>query len=572
MSIRKLARSFCVFGVCALQSGAASADTPTVAMAKSNSSNRGQVAQTAQLPAKPVSAASMQVGAVPGAAAPATLWSFMGIPQGWQKLRGATANRNGNLPGREPKPALKAIADPANLQSQNPAIKTAAQIKQQEDLKKQKIKALKYLATIGCGCYAGVKEAFMDALDDCTEDVRLQAAESIAKAADTKCAKCSKTCCCDADMMQKLNDVATARDDDGCFKEPSAAVREAACEALMACRRRVRVYPAPVVPGPPIDGEIREPVPDTMPNRETVPDMPIPPSETSNSGPSDLIGEILGIPGSRPTGVAKKGLPATSVSARSASKSKAPTGDLTGVRSVRVTKELLTGSIVGVDMKTTTVDIEFEGPRQPTVGSQFSVEHDYAFSTRNLGRLEVVYPAGSGRAICRPTGRTDITKLGKGDRVSGRIVVEEEPATINVSTKTKLHAIHSSVAPVSKEVPNGSQRPSDADQTRAGGGRVRSLLASFIRFDEEETAGPEFTVQAHNETLNSPQAPAVDQLDAPDLKVQSAHKAQASKPSSDGQHVAKVDDSRLDAKRETISAGTRPAVGRATPGIILLED
>lgn len=567
MSIRKLARSFCLFGICALQGGAASADTPTVTIAKSTSSNRGQVAQTAQLPAKPVSALTTQVGAVPGAAAPATLWRFMGIPQGFQKLRGATANRRGNFPGREPKPPLKAIADPANLQSQNPAIKTAAQIKQQEDLKKQKIKALKYLATIGCGCYAGVKEAFMDALDDCTEAVRLQAAESIAKAADTKCDKCGGTCCCDAEMMQKLNDVATARNDDGCFKEPSSAVREAACEALMACRRRVRVYPAPVVEETvPVDGG-GETVPPVVPEGETVPpQMPVPPSQASNGGGSDLIGEILGIPGNRPAAASKKGVSATSVSARGASKSKPSADYLSGAPAIRVTKEVLNGTIVGVDMKTSTVDIEFEGRRQPTVGSQFSVQHDYALSTANLGRLEVVYLAGNGRAICKPSGRTEITKLGKGDRVSGRIVVEE-PVTTSVSAKSQRHAVHSSLAPKA----NARQRPSDADQTRAGGGRVRSLMASLIRFDEEEDAS-NAEVEAGIERNSDSEVAAADQSEAPSLKVQSAHKAQGAKRSADGQPAASVDDSRGNAKRKMISQDAQPAASRATPGIILLED
>ena len=88
---------------------------------------------------------------------PTTLWSFMGIPQAGTKIHGALFNRRGNHPGLERKPALKAIADPANLASPNPAIKKAAEVKMAEDLKKQKIKAVKYLAGIGCGCYCPVR-------------------------------------------------------------------------------------------------------------------------------------------------------------------------------------------------------------------------------------------------------------------------------------------------------------------------------------------------------------------------------------------------------------------------------
>jgi len=39
------------------------------------------------------------------------------------------------------------------LKSKNELIKRAAEIKQLEDMKPQKIKAAQYLASIGCGCY-----------------------------------------------------------------------------------------------------------------------------------------------------------------------------------------------------------------------------------------------------------------------------------------------------------------------------------------------------------------------------------------------------------------------------------
>jgi hypothetical protein len=74
---------------------------------------------------------------------PTTLWSFLGIPQGYRYVRDNAFNRSGNRPGLERKPPLKAIADPSNLKSDNPAIKKAAEIKQAEDQKKQKIKAVK---------------------------------------------------------------------------------------------------------------------------------------------------------------------------------------------------------------------------------------------------------------------------------------------------------------------------------------------------------------------------------------------------------------------------------------------
>jgi len=108
-----------------------------------------------------------------------TLWHSLGIPQGFRKIEDATVNANGNNPEDERVPPLKRIGDPANAQSQNPAIKKAAEIKQEEDQKQQKIKAIKYLATIGCCSYKGVIDALSDALEDPTEEVRFEAAQAI---------------------------------------------------------------------------------------------------------------------------------------------------------------------------------------------------------------------------------------------------------------------------------------------------------------------------------------------------------------------------------------------------------
>ena len=81
-----------------------------------------------------------------------TLWNFLGIPQGVHRIRDAVVNTRGNHPNWERKPRLKRIADPANLESGNPAIEAAAKIKADQDLAPQKIKAIKFLAKVGCGC------------------------------------------------------------------------------------------------------------------------------------------------------------------------------------------------------------------------------------------------------------------------------------------------------------------------------------------------------------------------------------------------------------------------------------
>jgi len=214
-----------------------------------------------------------------------TMWKFLGIPQAINKVKDATINTRGNHPGMERKPPMKRLADPANLYSNNPAIKAAAQIKAEEDLAQQKIKALKYLATIGCGCYdkkidPPVKVALMAALDDCTEQVRYEAAKAIGEAACTKCKHCSQNCCCDEAMGKKLSEVAYEKDDNGCWLESSARVRAAAKEALRACCKGNRPPPGF------IPQEIFEQIypPGTTPERpETVPQ--ITPPETVPTAP-----------------------------------------------------------------------------------------------------------------------------------------------------------------------------------------------------------------------------------------------------------------------------------------------
>lgn len=182
------------------------------------------------------------------AATPVTLWNFLGIPQGVNKIRDATINRRGNRPGLERKDPLKRIADPANLESDNPAIKKAAEIKKEEDLAPQKVKAIKYLAEVKCCCYPGVSEALLAALSDCTEAVRYEAAIAFCRAAGNPCSDCNGCSCCNAKVMNKLSDMAFGQDENGCCKEPSMRVRLAARNALMACRRVQRPTPATETP------------------------------------------------------------------------------------------------------------------------------------------------------------------------------------------------------------------------------------------------------------------------------------------------------------------------------------
>lgn len=195
-----------------------------------------------------------------------TFWSKLGIPQASYALHGNLINRRGNFPGLEKKPPLLAIANPLNLESPNPAIKAAAEIKAEEDLKRQKIKALKYLGTLGCGCYdkeGKVEAAFLAGLDDCNEDVRKAAIEAIQEVTGGVCdGGCNNNCCTKA-IQERLQDMAYG-ETDGCWHEPSAEVRQMAMAALTACPP-IEVVPAEIIPQ-------REVAPD----RETA---PLPPTE-----------------------------------------------------------------------------------------------------------------------------------------------------------------------------------------------------------------------------------------------------------------------------------------------------
>ena len=199
----------------------------------------------------------------PAASVPPTLWSFLGLKQTADKYKKhlvvhkeKKAEKQALQGGHaclkhlfgplcpcgcpkceilKKKPPLAPLADPANLESPNPAIKAAAEIKAEEELAPQKIKAIRYLSTIGCRCYPQVKPALLAALDDCTEEVRYEAALAFCRSAGNPCTVCNSSTCCDPDVRKKLADLASGMDDQDCWKEPSPRVRSAAAGALNAC-------------------------------------------------------------------------------------------------------------------------------------------------------------------------------------------------------------------------------------------------------------------------------------------------------------------------------------------------
>jgi hypothetical protein len=162
------------------------------------------------------------------------------------------------FPGLEATPPLLAITDPANMSADAPpAVQAAADIKAQEDQAAQKIKALRYLASIGCaGCYPDVEDALIASMDDCTEAVRYEAVVAVRVTAEGGGCCCSCSCsggcntfaCCSEKMQKKLKELAYGKEG-SCNKESSARVRRQARLALAACGPPV-VYDQPQEPEP----------------------------------------------------------------------------------------------------------------------------------------------------------------------------------------------------------------------------------------------------------------------------------------------------------------------------------
>ena len=193
-------------------------------------------------PAAPPPAASTvgQTAALPSPARPTTIWDFLGLTgvfQGIHVFAACTLNKVATrFPALEPVPPLTALADPANLNSPVPAVAAAASVKAEENAAPQKIQALVYLGSVGCGgCYPDVEKALLAGLDDCTEQVRFTAVSVLASTSRNRCRYCDSGRCCSPAVKKKLRSIATEFNKNGCHKEPSARVRRMARIALCQC-------------------------------------------------------------------------------------------------------------------------------------------------------------------------------------------------------------------------------------------------------------------------------------------------------------------------------------------------
>ncbi|MGH7200445.1 MAG: hypothetical protein ACREJB_07560, partial [Planctomycetaceae bacterium] len=256
-------------------------------------------------PAAPSSAAvggTTLVAVSPPAAAHPTLFDFLGVTQLCQHLHADIEAKRNHLgtyfPFIEEQPPLLAISDPALLDSPNPAVAVAAEVKAEEDAAAQKVKAINYLATIGCvACYPEVEAALIAALHDCTEAVRFAAVEALRDLAGSPCKRCKAKSCCGLEVRKALLEVAYGKDGLGCSLEPSPRVRRVARLALQACGCEGLVGEGvPLDPEPPIEGptpeELGEPLippPPPEPGLEPPPPEGAPEGGVVDLGAGDIV-------------------------------------------------------------------------------------------------------------------------------------------------------------------------------------------------------------------------------------------------------------------------------------------
>ncbi len=209
-----------------------------------------QAATPAAAPTSAQAGATTIVAIAPPAPQHPSIWRILGVPQAYQGLCNIrtriTSVLGSRFPGLEGRPPMVPIADPANADSPTPAVAAAADVKAQEDAAPQKIKAIRYLAKIGCeGRYRQVEDALVQAMDDPNAKVRLAAVKAVRGTAGDPCKSCQSGSCCSPKVMKKLYELANETDSFGCYKEPSEEVRRNARLAMNACGGAIAPAPLP---------------------------------------------------------------------------------------------------------------------------------------------------------------------------------------------------------------------------------------------------------------------------------------------------------------------------------------
>lgn len=240
------------------------------------------------------------VAVAPPSPPPVTLPQFLGLDiayGGITTIGSRVRNRLGTrFPGLEARPPVRSLTDPANSdESASPAVQAAAEAKAEQDAVPQKAKAIRFLATLGCGkCFPDTEKALLAALDDCNELIRYETVRGLRKSLGSSCQSCRENSCCTPALTQKLYQIGHGVDDNGCHLESSARVRRNARLALCGCGgvtpERVDLIP---IEGP---MSVSTPVPAEGPDEAVASVQPESQAQTNNpaNGPS-AVGTGLAI-------------------------------------------------------------------------------------------------------------------------------------------------------------------------------------------------------------------------------------------------------------------------------------
>jgi hypothetical protein len=370
------------------------------------------------------------------------------------------------------------LATPAQVledqaKSDNAPIAEAAKIKKQACLKCKKIKAIKYLAKIGCGCYdkdGAVSKALIAAMGDCDEEVRLAAVKAIIKTAKGGCCEnCGSVSCCKKDVVEQLAKMAYEVDDKGCWIEPSERVRNLAAQAAEICcpfqwpqYEMVPTQSTPIQQDNQNDRELKK-EPTTLEPAPDAPAVPVEPGAGDQAARRKMLRDraiaVVYTQFETPANDEIPGLPEDAQVAAGASREKADDDEAPGrafianyedpvvlyrnlavpvasgrwstggvrepasqmrrpeAASRRSTREGVRGVVRYVDPFHGVAHVEFGGTARVAPGTRVVVEHQALFGKlATAGLLEVV-SSEPGSATVKALGNYQISRVASGDQV-----------------------------------------------------------------------------------------------------------------------------------------------------------
>lgn len=176
---------------------------------------------------------------VPAAAAPYTLWTFLGFDPLFAKMGTKCDHLHAKMAGLNPafgpKIPLRPLTDPALAQSPNVAVASASAVVAKQAEIPQTKAALAAVASIGCACDPATVTALRAGLDSCFPEVRMAAADAIRKSVRMSEDECDGHRCCAPELTEKLYQLGWGCDERGCYLEANGNVRLAARQAYRAC-------------------------------------------------------------------------------------------------------------------------------------------------------------------------------------------------------------------------------------------------------------------------------------------------------------------------------------------------